>query len=247
LKINKTIKNPSKATDTLKDILTNHVTVNQSVYISEPSELSYNWIERLNYKILSITKGKTGRLYHNATFMDSKTRGYILIDGEETVSVDYKSLHPYLLTSMISTISEKMEWENILTSGIYEYMMNVLGTPNREYCKVIFQKWISGKYNKKGKTLIAVWNRKVSQICPSLVKALNDVEQGETTIQHILQNKEAIVVIDQIFLGLAGVGIFTIPVHDCLICKKSDAKIIKQIMEEKALKVWGITVKTSIK
>jgi len=248
---NKPIKE-TKYVKAMMDTLQNHITIDQTFIHAGLTEWDYDWLERLNYKILRVVEGKSGRVYDNVTFMSEDARKYILIDGEKTVQVDYSSLHPFLLSKYISDSKEKYLYETILKSstGLYGWIMETVKTDNRDYSKTLYQIWLSQDEKPRGKAKILM--AEMSKRFPILTKFLKKIKDEQTTnegetIQAKLQGDEAKVVVQKLFMNLKACGIPTLTIHDCILCKKNDAGLIAELMESEAKKAWGIEVKTKTK
>ena len=99
----------------LEKILRERTTVNQDFLGAGLPEIAYNWLERVNYRIAGVSQSEnTGRLFSNVTFMNKEARSFLLLDGEETVAIDFKSLHPYICYSFMTSVPERQKWEAIL-------------------------------------------------------------------------------------------------------------------------------------
>lgn len=226
----------------MEKIMIEHTTVNQDFLEAGLAEESYNWLERLNYGITSITQSrKTGRLFSNVTFMSKAARKYIMLDGEETVSIDYKSLHPYICYSLMTSENEKAAWKKICEeTGFYEWMMQVLKTSDRDFVKEVFQIYLAQKGEFRGTVL--TFQRVMTKKFPIFDQYVRLTRSISRPMQGILQGSESGLVIETIFKTLAKHGVVTLPVHDALIVKKSQAKQLAELMQRKALERWKIQV-----
>jgi len=230
----------------LEKILLEHTTVDQEFLGAGLLEISYNWLERVNYGIAGVSQSEnTGRLFSNVTFMSKEARAFILLDGEETVAIDFKSLHPYICYSFMTSDLEKAEWARICQkTGFYEWMMQTLGTSNRDWCKQVFQIYLAQKGEFRG--TVSKFQEIMTKTFPVFDQYLRLHGNLSIPFQRILQREESQLVIMELFKVLAEHGIITLPVHDALIVKKSQAGQLAEFMQLKALERWKIEVPVCI-
>ncbi len=230
----------------LEKILLEHTTVDQDFLGAGLLEIAYNWLERVNYGIAGVSQSEnTGRLFSNVTFMNKEARSFILLDGEETVAIDFKSLHPYICYSFMTSDQEKEEWARICQkTGFYEWMMQSLGTTDRNWCKEVFQIYLAQKGEFRG--MVSKFQEIMTKMFPAFDQYIRLHGSLSIPFQRILQQEESQLVIMRIFKVLSEHGIITLPVHDALIVKKSQAGELSEFMKLKALERWKIEVPVSV-
>ena len=230
----------------LEKILLEHTTVNHDFLGAGLIETAYNWLERVNFGIVGVKQSEnTGRLFSNITFMNKEARPFLLLDGEETVAIDFKSLHPYICYSFMTCVSEMQKWEAICQkTGFYEWMMQSLGTSNRDWCKEVFQIYLAQKGEFRG--AVSKFQKIMTKTFPVFDQFIRLHGSLSIRFQRILQQEESQVVIMSLFKVLSDHGIITLPVHDALIVKKSQARQLAEFMKLKSLERWKIEVPVSI-
>jgi len=244
LKKSNHVETPSTAA--IKEILENRVSVDEAYENDGLSELSYNWLRRTELGILSAKQGRTGRMYYNVTYMNGEARKYIKIDGEKTSQIDLKTLFPFLTLTMCENRRELEAWTMLLEDDFYVVVGKVVGSDNRDYCKQIFPKWLSGKYT--GATYGAVFKfaKFMKQFFPVLNAKIEKLWSDGVSLAAYFQDLESNVVVKKVFQTLNVCGIPTLPVHDCLICKESDLQTVRDTLLHTAKAVWKIEPKIKI-
>ncbi|PQJ58496.1 hypothetical protein BTO08_22315 (plasmid) [Photobacterium angustum] len=203
-----------------------------------------------------------GRFYFYSQTEKKEKRANILIDGEPTVELDYKSLHFHLLYALESY---QLENDPYLVSGydrkvIKLAMLSFINSEDRgAWCANITR---SGNPNfikkvlawKKSNTRKGVsWSDGVVEGIPLGTQGKDlayAIDLTHHPIQHLfhtpkigltLQNKDS-QIMATCLTELALLGIPTLPYHDGIRCPLSKVEVVKKVMQEAYKKEVGFNI-----
>jgi len=159
-----------------------------------------------------------GRVVDSFTLMPSWIRNEIKISGEETVEIDFKCLHPNIAASLYGgnknyinhkEVSEKLKVD-IKTVKI-EHLSFFNKEPNEMKKSVLFD-----YYNQFEKWML-----------DNILK--DKYENGYKITSYKMFAKET-EIMTEVIKQLNLRGIYVVYVYDALLCKKSDYKVVKDVM-----------------
>lgn len=211
-----------------------------SEYINSFTENSYNTrliLHDLLHKAPFFNlSAKSGRFYSAITNMPKDMRSMLLIDGEETVEIDIKSSQPYLALNLYPKHSkERQHYAESIQDGIYELINQRCTRPykNRAFYK---RKCIAQIFYKKESEGI-FWDAFKKEF-PELASIITSFKKrhSNTDLAHRLQKTESDTVILDACEKLMRKGIPIATVHDSIVCKKSDSKVVTKTLEAAALR-----------
>jgi hypothetical protein len=207
-----------------------------------------------------ILERNKGRLYaqglYNYQNIPKEERRHILIDGKETVEVDYRSHHANIILNTEGIPSEKMFYEKILKS------LGFRSTVNRRFAvKTLFNASlnikspyaffaIAGKLSddrddsipkeKQPKLISYLNNIRPLEVYRAIVKTYPEISNYICTGMQYkwLQKKDGDIII-KVCRRLIKMGVIPLPVHDSVIVEKEKRDICIRVMKKEYKKIMG--------
>lgn len=191
---------------------------------------------------------KTGRWFTWATCCPRCLRKFILIDGQETVEIDYGNMQPWLCLTFYedsdyenpNTQIEIIKYKEISkTNKFYSFFAGKAGVniENGESKDAFKQRVFKEIFFGPTNTNHLLWSF-FSQEFPILSKRVAEFKSVDYTLSSIkLQKMEARIVISGVLDKLIANGIKCLTVHDSIICKKDDYKFVHRLMGEEFKKI----------
>lgn len=177
------------------------------------------------------------RLYHPILSVIKELRGHILIDGEETVSIDIKNSQPVFLAL---ALKEKMGSEQLMDifkgkGDIYSMLAKEMNKTRSE-AKITFFINIFGPYTTNNKHFKKVLGWKTLDAISVLkfTKVDSTIKKWYANLVFILQTIESKYTIRGMSLLASKKKIKFIPIHDEFIVKKSDLKAMLRLLKRAA-------------
>lgn len=183
---------------------------------------------------------------HGYQSLPSKERKHLLINGEPTIELDYKNLHPNLLLNMAGSPCDNSLYENVLRD-----MGLRVCKARRKALKLIvlvainigsrsaFTRYVKEKMTKSINTL----GVHPSLIYKSLDKLYPMLKPHICTGKHALtlQQKDS-EIMEDVLETLAGDGIVALPLHDSIIVPAQHKDLARQVMVESYEKHSGFRI-----
>ena len=175
-----------------------------------------------------------GRVHTPISGMSKDIRPYLLLKGEQTTSFDVAQMQPTLLANILFDAIDKNEFSDAIFSGvdIYTMLQEKLNLPTRDKAKKVLFQILFGRPNSEMEILFAnadfiKWINWFKSI-----KDERNPRQGKNynNLAWLLQNTE-VSIMSEIWQQLAKQNIPFLTVHDEIICRNSDAKTSKAIIE----------------
>lgn len=190
------------------------------------------------YRIFNHTLNRGGRVYTGFEAMREEDRlNRIRIDGEPIAEIDIKSCQPNILYAQ--TFTEALPYEDApLAKDFYSLVVARLGNIlDRDQVKDIVTKALGKgslpqhRWPKGMKVKGVHWK---NDVLPTfkIIMPFIDLLQPITMDGLVLQNLEAGIIFNTMYGLYRHKGIPTIPVHDALICKQSDAETVTQTLSQ---------------
>lgn len=205
-----------------------------------------------NKEFYMIECKKTGRRFHNLLGVSRNSRKAILIDGQKCTEVDYSACHPWLCYSFYEKTDseERREYLKSLNYGFYRYIGEGIGadiSSDEKYqdfkISCIAQIFYDSPREQDGLKLRFFQSR-----FPNLYHVIQaEKHKSNSDFAYKLQKMEASLMFDGAFFGLYRENIKAVPIHDGVICKKSDALRVKEIMEKEFFGIYQYFPKVGIK
>lgn len=166
------------------------------------------------------TENSGGRVVDSFTLMPSWIRDLILIDGEESEEVDFKCLHPNIAMNLYGGSSKYLNHQDLasyLNINLKKVKIEHLSFFNKEI------------YQMKKSVLFEYYNKNEKCMLDSIIR--DKLKNGYKVTSYKMFNKETEIMTECI-KRLNEIGIFVMYVYDALLCKKSEAEVVKNIMNE---------------
>lgn len=174
------------------------------------------------------------RLDYNLTGLKKKLFPYILLDGQKTKEIDIKNAQ-FALLANIPNFELDDDFRILAQSGqLYEYIGSKLHI-GRDEVKGYLIVVAFGEAEHHPQSLIDLF--------PTTMNSISEYKNkfGYNQFSIMLQKAESNLMIDGVFNLLSKNKIKTLPVHDSMRVKESDASMVKQMMVdyfmEKEIKV----------
>lgn len=192
--------------------------------------------KRIDVKTDSICK----RAFHAILMMAEKIRSYVRIDGEVPVNIDAVSLHPYLIAHYIKDKTDKKRYLGYLEKDFYKSFEDTQNSRGR--IKVLFQKYLSGKklYDPKAFEI----ERWFQENFPDVDKMRKSLKKHKTTFQMQLQQLEASIFVDKVFMGFDK---WSLPMHDGLMVKEENRDEAIALIKNACIEKLGYEIPLSVK
>ena len=175
----------------------------------------------------------SGRVHTPVSSFKREYRPNILIDGEQTSSLDVSTMQPTLLGKILEIqigINEYSEWINE-GRDIYLIIQNKEKLDSRDNAKKRFYEILFSKPNKQLAELFgnANWINWINEIKSKPLKANPRTQKKQhSNLAWLLQTSE-VKIMREVWQGLVNANIFFLSVHDEVIIKVIDAKKAEEI------------------
>lgn len=218
--------------------------------------VKFQRVSQIHNGVFSINRdNKVNRLFHNVTNMDSDLRRFLYLDNydSELVEIDLSNSQPLLLNVLIEdqyrsnlTMPKDLIYFRELTStgSFYQEISKDTIYSKKDTKKIFFKEMF-------GRPEVNVNNEILNNFKFNFpnVKAVMDLYKKKSykDLSIKLMRLESKIFIDDIGTELSNNGIFFIPIHDCLVVKRSDLTktiplIITKFRENFNLKI-NLTIK----
>jgi hypothetical protein len=192
-----------------------------------------------------------GRVHTPISGMSKDIRPYLLLKGEQTVSLDVAQMQPTLLANILYDAIDKNEFSDAIFSGIdiYSMLQQKSNLESRDKAKKIFFQILFGRPSNELETLFSNadfikwinWYKSINEE--------RNPRQGKNynNLAWILQNTE-VGIMSEIWQSLAKQQILFLTVHDEIICPLSKSTKVKTTIEttlKKHFKSFKINEKQS--
>jgi hypothetical protein len=206
-------------------------------------------VECINDKHIFYHFDNYGRMHTNFTILKSFIRkNCLLIDGEETSEIDIKNSQPLFLAKMIQDIGSKWVKEEefqlfkelTISGNYYQYVMNSIGSSDRNNVKEMTYKVLFGRNGSNSKA-----DKVFSNLFPTIHNfiKLYKKEHGDYRIlAYDLQKAESNLIFNQIIRQIITLypEIKVVTVHDSIIMQKKYRDCVWAIFQTKLLEEFRI-------
>lgn len=175
-----------------------------------------------------------GRVHTPISGMSKDIRPYLLLKGEQTTSFDVAQMQPTLLANILFVAINNNDFSDAIYSGvdIYTMLQQKSQLQSRDKAKKVFFQILFGRPTNEMETLFenADFIKWINWY--KSIKDERNPRQGKNynNLAWLLQNTE-VSIMSEIWQQLAKQKIPFLTVHDEIICRNSDAKISKAIIE----------------
>lgn len=226
----------------INDLFYVEVDFSKSLYFLDQSIQDLDVYNRNRYSVESIINKNIfyhfdnyGRLHTNFTILKSFIRkNCLIIDGEETCEIDIKNSQPLFLNKLfnknnVGDLSELSLFRYLTIEGkFYQYLQEKLNIINKKQVKEITYKVLFGK-NTKNKI-----DTGFSKIFPNIhrvIKEFKSEAKDYRALSYKLQRLESEFIFNKVIKSINNnyPNIILITVHDSIICKKSDQKVVESV------------------
>jgi hypothetical protein len=190
----------------------------QRTFVEENIKL-FNYLVGVNFIIPKTGDFKSGgRVVDSFNLMPSWIRELVKIDNEELCELDFKTLHPNIALYLYGKPK---------TQITHEYVAEALEKPLREV-KIEHLSFFNRRVEDMKKSILYEFYYKTQiEMLENLI--LEKLESGYKRTSQKLFKKEVSIMSD-IIEQLNKLDIYVLYVYDALYCKKSDQKIVTEIM-----------------
>jgi hypothetical protein len=186
------------------------------------------------------TDSECMRAFHAVLMMSEAVRKYVRVDRKIPVNIDAVSLHPYLIAHYIKDEAQRNRYLRYLKDDIYKLFANEQNS--RGNIKVMFQKYLSGSklYDPKAIEI----ERWFQENFPDVDKMRVRLKKHKTTFQMQLQQLEASIFVDKVFMGFDK---WNLPMHDGLMVKEEDRDEAVALIKNACVEKLGYEIPLSVK
>lgn len=186
----------------------------------------FDYLTQQGFMIPIIGNEKSGgRVVDSFTLMPSWIRKLVKIDGESIVEVDYKALHPNIAMSLYRGSKKYLTHKLVAEESNID--LSVVKTLHLSF----FNETLRGMKASK------LYNYYKSSE-PQMLKKIEEEKWGSIKNHKITSMRmfaKEVEIMTNSISELNSMGICVGYVYDALFCKKSDAQIVKEIMDKVAL------------
>lgn len=161
-----------------------------------------------------------GRVVDSFTLMPSWIRNQIKIDGEETVEIDFKCLHPNIAVSLYGGSRSYINHKELS-----DYLNVDLKTVKVEHLS-FFNKEIR---DMKKSILFNYYNKNEKWMLENIIK---DKQQNGHKVTSSKMFKKETEIMEEVIKQLNEKGVYVLYVYDALLSKKSEVETVKKVMNE---------------
>lgn len=178
-----------------------------------------------------------GRVHTPFSSLERDTRAALLIDGEQTASLDVAQMQPSILGALLRKECPENEFSKWIDAGrdIYELLQQRAQLSTRDEAKKLFFEVAFSRPTDELQRLFGSsnWVNWVNAVKSWHAYGKPAAYKGKTynSLAWLLQNKE-VKIMGKIWSTLAAQKIVFLTVHDEIICKVTDADTVKNVMHE---------------
>ena len=224
---------------------------------SSPKRSNPSKIENKSIKRIYVKTDEYGRVHHNITGVGRTYRPAFTIEGEEIYSVDLSASQMYFsikgLTgyAKMKANSKDLELaynkfpdvpkfiESVLSGEFYLAINEYLGFTEEEL-KANKIKTLMPIFSKKDPKRKTKYLKALETVFPTFLAYINTKKKNDyADAAKYLQSQESMIMIEGVCSKLIELGVWFVPVHDCILCKKGDIDIVKEIIEDTCIKYNG--------
>lgn len=196
---------------------------------------------------------RTGRQYNFVTNMPKWLRQQLTHNGERLIEIDISQCQPTFLASLYqeedpNDVLERRTYSDFIQSNnIYEYFNKKMFYPikndEKQLMKEAFLMPLFGGSHMHGMEIF----KKFAAEFPILAARIRYVKRfNNSNLAFFLQEKEARAIIHGVIKNLYEDHIWSICVHDAVICKKEDQERVIREINENVLLIAGVKPKLKI-
>jgi len=192
-----------------------------------------------------VVDDKTGRFYNLISNMPKRMRTSLTIDDEPVVELDCKCAQPFLLHNLYNECDEKEKYLDLVVNGDFYETIGEYADYNsrKELKKMIFKDILYGSMDCIHSKL---WKNFESKF-PIMAELLLEYKKIDYKVVSItLQRMESDIFINRIGKRLLESNIKFITIHDAILCKQIDSRVVFEQMKSEFLDVYEIIPKIVI-
>ncbi|RZJ77205.1 MAG: hypothetical protein EOO47_17495 [Flavobacterium sp.] len=177
-----------------------------------------------------------GRVHTPISNFHRTHRPYLILDGQETTSLDVATMQPLLLGKLLFEKLGKNEYSEWINEGkdIYIELQNKAGLQDREYAKKKFFEILFSKPSKALELLFgsSAWINWINEYKGlKIIENPHNKAKPHSNLAWLLQRTE-VKIMGKVWKRLASENILFLGVHDEVIVKITDAEKAYRIMSE---------------
>jgi hypothetical protein len=236
----------------LHSILSIHYHINTSDTPTTNFGLSRNDIMDVR-----ITEDDYGRIHHNLTGAGRKYRPAFNIDGGDIFSTDLSASQMYFsikeLKSHAKMKASSSDWDvvceklpdvprfiNAVLSGEFYSSINEYLNYTKEELKANKVKILMPLFSKKDPKRKTKYYKALEEVFPTFLSYINTKKKKDyANAARFLQTEESTFMIKKVCARLAELGIWFVPIHDCILSREIDMPLVHSIIEEEGLTYNG--------
>jgi hypothetical protein len=175
----------------------------------------------------------SGRIHTPVCNLKKEYRKNLLLEGEETASIDVVTMQPVLLGTILKENLGANEYSDWIDSGmdIYECIQTKANLKSRDEGKTRFFEILFSKADKRLETMFgnAGWIRWVNELkSREMPENPHTLEKQHSNLAFLLQKKE-VQIMKCVWKELIHAGIVFLSVHDEIIVKAKEVNLAEKI------------------
>jgi hypothetical protein len=204
-----------------------------------------------------ITEDDYGRIHHNLTGVGRKYRPAFKIDGWDIFSTDLSASQMYFsikgLKSYAKQKANSNDWNavckklpdvpkfiNAVLSGDFYSSINKYLNFTEEEMKANKVKTLMPLFSKKDPKRKTKYYKALEEVFPTFLSYINTKKKKDyADAARFLQAEESAFMIEKVCARLAELGIWFVPIHDCILSKERDMPLVRAIIEEEGVAYNG--------
>jgi hypothetical protein len=214
-------------------------------------------LRRKDIMDVRISEDDYGRIHHNLTGVGRKYRPAFTIDGEDIFSTDLSASQMYFsikgLKSYAKQKANSSDWNavckklpdvprfiNAVLSGEFYSSINKYLNFTEEEMKANKVKTLMPLFSKKDPKRRTKYHKALEEVFPTFLSYINTKKKKDyADAARFLQAEESAFMIENVCARLAELGIWFVPIHDCILSKEGDIPLILAIIEEEGIAYNG--------
>jgi len=214
-------------------------------------------LKRKDILDVRISSDEYGRVHHNITSIGRKYRPALSIDGEDIYSTDLSASQMYFalkgFISYAKSAARTSDWKNVcrqrpdvpkfidaVLNGHFYATINECLNFSEEELKANKIKTLMPLFSKKDPKRRTKFHKALDTVFPTFMSYINTKKKKDyADAAKYLQLEESSFMIKKVCKKLTEMGVWYIPIHDCILSKKRDVQLIRNVIEQEGISYNG--------